>query len=144
LLFVADSIQKAHAYVPIQDYVNGNYLKSARVDQAAKNKTQATTNLADDNTNVIQNSTFDNFYLYPNPASDNINVVFTLPQEDLIKFNIYDMSGRSVKAVVNTFSKGENKINLDLSQLSNGIYNLKIETSRNCFNRKVIIRRNQN
>lgn len=59
--------------------------------------------------------------VYPNPASDNINIV--LDQEETVNAVIYDMSGRKVHDI--QLHSGINSV--DISNLSNGVYILRAD-----------------
>lgn len=59
--------------------------------------------------------------VYPNPASDNINIV--LDQEETVNAVIYDMSGRKVRDI--QLHSGINSV--DISNLSNGVYILRAD-----------------
>jgi len=62
-------------------------------------------------------------YIYPNPASDKINIIFN--GENSTKANIYNILGVQIKETALT--KGNNTI--DIKTLPNGIYFIKIEGS---------------
>ncbi|AWI25915.1 T9SS type A sorting domain-containing protein [Flavobacterium pallidum] len=67
--------------------------------------------------------------VYPNPASDFINMDFTLPQDDKVTFGLFDISGKKVVTLVSNtdFPAGLNSIKLNLpATLSKGIYFLRI------------------
>lgn len=59
--------------------------------------------------------------VYPNPASDNINIV--LDQEETVNAVIYDMSGRKIRDI--QLHSGINSV--DISNLSNGVYILRAD-----------------
>ena len=65
--------------------------------------------------------------VFPNPSIDNINIEINTD----FKFKIYDSYGRIVKI-------GTNEKNIDIQDLSNGWYILKIETNFTNFNYQII------
>lgn len=69
--------------------------------------------------------------IYPNPASHEILVPFTLTQGELVNIWIYDMSGRAVMQPVNDafYEIGQHTISIPLSsELNAGVYTLRFET----------------
>lgn len=69
------------------------------------------------------------FYLYPNPAS---NLISLNINKDFNKLEIYNVSGQLIKK-----SDNSNKV-IDISELSNGIYLLKVYSDNNIFSSKFI------
>jgi predicted alpha/beta superfamily hydrolase len=80
-------------------------------------------------TNTIHYSTKP--ILYPNPVEDVVNVHFNSPQE-IKSIYIYDVTGR----LMLNLSIGSDTINL--SELSAGIYNVVIDTSKGMFSSKLV------
>lgn len=85
------------------------------------------------NTEVIASTTPGSFALlqnYPNPWSETTTVTFTLPEACEISLGIYDISGRLVKEVAcGYYQSGEHQLTLDNSQLSSGVYVLRLSNS---------------
>lgn len=89
---------------------------------------ELTTSISDFNDNKIN--------IYPNPTSGKVTVNlpnFTKPY----KVSITDISG---KTVVNQLSIVDNKLELDLSQLSKGIYTISIISENEIFSQKLIVK----
>lgn len=72
--------------------------------------------------------------VYPNPTTGIVNLV---SGKNIDNVNVYDVSGRLVKTV-NKISS--DKSVLDLSNLANGTYILKIQTDKKVVTKKVIIK----
>ena len=72
----------------------------------------------------VEELTFDDFVIYPNPASDylQINSPFALQSEDI---EVYDLVGK--RQIIN-FDSSSNKI--ELGNFSSGIYILNIKTDK--------------
>ena len=60
--------------------------------------------------------------IFPNPASDQINVK---SEHEILKLSITNVMGKKVKSIPNTKQKN---LQVDISDLSDGHYNIKIET----------------
>lgn len=66
--------------------------------------------------------------LYPNPASDNVQVSLTEVIENINKIVFYDMLGKTVKTVPVI---SNDNITVDISDLSKGVYLVEINTENN-------------
>jgi hypothetical protein len=71
------------------------------------------------------------FNVYPNPASDNANVTFTLLANNKVSITVYDILGKVVTNLSqeNNFEKGNNVVKLNTSELSSGIYFVAISVN---------------
>lgn len=65
--------------------------------------------------------------LYPNPVKDKTTISFSLQHSSSIIANITNASGLLIKTFNQRYTKGEHKMNLDLSMLSAGSYNLQLK-----------------
>ena len=75
--------------------------------------------------NDIQSS-LESFIVYPNPASDVLNVSLKLTSSANPIAQIYNFSGQLVYSENFGLSKGENQIKLNVSTLTTGMYTLRI------------------
>ncbi|WP_020535574.1 Omp28-related outer membrane protein [Lewinella cohaerens] len=67
--------------------------------------------------------------LFPNPARDRLNFSFTLAQDTPASMLIYDAMGRLVSNLgVQDYSAGHHELDYDVSNLSPGIYYLKMQS----------------
>lgn len=84
---------------------------------------------------VAQNQTEDNFFLgFPNPAADSITIVHSLKNGETGLLQIFDTNGKKVmeKNIIGTSAE----INIDISDLSHGIYIYKLNGKTNRFIKK--------
>ncbi len=93
-----------------------------------------------------RNSGNENISVYPNPANDILNVEFLLESQAECSFLLSDVTGRIVKIIPEKrFETGKGKLQISISDLTNGLYNLKvkIDYKNGSFEylRKVIINR---
>lgn len=80
-----------------------------------------------------------NVITYPNPASENATVQFSLNTEADIRINIYDLKGRLVlKSDRGKLSAGTNSVLIHLGDLPSGIYNCIIEAGAGRYISRVI------
>lgn len=78
-----------------------------------------------------------NFVLYPNPTNSNINVSLLNSSEAINTIEIHDLLGKKIKEVLNSSS---NDVNIDVSDLSKGIYLVQITTQSDLkITKKLII-----
>lgn len=64
--------------------------------------------------------------VYPNPASDILNIAFPANGDDTYSIGIYDITGRLVYKNQYEFTNGFNKIKIPVDNLQNGYYSLLI------------------
>jgi hypothetical protein len=80
--------------------------------------------------------------LNPNPASDNAELHYSLPSQDLVDVAIYDMLGRKVAQVQHgTLPRGSGVIPLDLRAIPNGRYFVRLSTLGDRVTRELVIAR---
>ena len=72
----------------------------------------------------IENLSFENVNVFPNPTNDLINIQLTQELSELTHIEIRDQAGRLVKEI--EFNDG-NLLTINVSELENGIYHLLIQ-----------------
>jgi hypothetical protein len=77
--------------------------------------------------------------VYPNPATNNININFSAPEQEPVTINLIDISGRIVKNVANNFVKGTQTISLDLNDVPAGIYSLQFSSNGYLYSEKIVV-----
>ena len=89
---------------------------------------------------VNQNEFENSISMYPNPASNQINITRQSNNKPIDAVNIYDISGKFVKSVdKNQFSDASSRINIDVSDLSNGTYLVKINSGNLYTTKKMVV-----
>ncbi len=83
------------------------------------------------------------FNVYPNPSSGIANISYTAMHNEQIAIHLYDTQGRLVKTIfTGTALKGvEQNYTIDGSSLREGLYIIKLKTSSETINKKVIFNR---
>lgn len=88
-------------------------------------------------TDVNDNSTFDQFNIYPNPSRSNATISLFLENSDNINISIYDIFGNQISNIFNgLIEKGNHYFELDFNNfnISSGIYYCKINSGKNFKN----------
>ena len=88
-------------------------------------------------------SNHDLLSVHPNPASDMLYLDLALRATSDVRLSITDISGKiCYETDFSSLSSGNHDLSLETSGLVNGIYFLRIETSRDVIVRKIAISRN--
>ncbi|MEP7169010.1 MAG: T9SS type A sorting domain-containing protein [Bacteroidota bacterium] len=71
------------------------------------------------------------FSMYPNPAGNEINFEYLLPNPSEVTLTLMDLNGKEVKILINRLSQesGLNHFNADISYLKDGIYTYRLVTA---------------
>jgi len=89
---------------------------------------------------LIENEFSETINIYPNPASDKITVTFDANDASAKQVVIYDLSGKELKAInTNTMNTSYDKLEIDLQNLSNGTYFVKVDSDINSATKKIVI-----
>ena len=88
---------------------------------------------------VDNHSGLDDMSVYPNPATDNLFLKFSLQNESKIAVKMLDMAGKTV--LVDAFEgvPGENQRTMNVSNVKSGLYILQIETGNGRAIQKVLV-----
>ena len=65
--------------------------------------------------------------LYPNPVSNELNLVINSTQRDNIKWQIIDVSGRIINNQIRQVTTGGNNFAIDVTRMAKGVYFLSIQ-----------------
>jgi hypothetical protein len=76
--------------------------------------------------------------LYPNPATNQLNIAINQLQEGLVELSIVDVIGQVVYKEDKHLTIQKNILNIDLSNLPSGMYILMINGSRSAYQNKFI------
>ena len=119
-------------YTPV---VNGQYTVIVTDANGCKSleSTKVTTNVG-----IDEAGTEANVGIFPNPNTGEFYVQFELTQPTDLVFNLIDMTGKSVYSLKSKGNSGLFKQQIDISQLSAGVYTLKIQAGKNTISKKII------
>ncbi|MCD6366277.1 MAG: T9SS type A sorting domain-containing protein [Bacteroidales bacterium] len=90
---------------------------------------------------VPQKPVFDELTLYPNPASDFVNIDFELDSYQQVSLSVFNLKGQKVisKEITNQ-TVGQNHIQVNVKDLSKGVYLVKLQTGSKSKIKKLIIK----
>jgi hypothetical protein len=77
--------------------------------------------------------------VYPNPASDQVHLDFSLPEKSHVKIDLYSGNGQLNKTISNDiFESGNQSTTFELNTISRGIYWIKLTTEKDTQTLKLI------
>jgi len=77
---------------------------------------------------------------YPNPFNPTTNITFALPKSGIVTLKVYDVLGKEVASLVNSFTNaGTHIVPFDASALSSGVYIYKITTGDFTDSKKMVL-----
>ncbi len=77
---------------------------------------------------------------YPNPFNPTTNITFALPKAGNITLKVYDILGREVMTIVNSYvNAGTHIVPFDASSLSSGVYIYKINAGEFTDSKKMVL-----
>ena len=84
-----------------------------------------------------------NFFLeqnFPNPFNPSTTISFSIPEQSLVKLEVFNTLGEKVTTLVNeNLSKGNYKYSWDATELSSGIYFYRMETATFSQSKKMLL-----
>ena len=82
-------------------------------------------------------------YIYPNPVNGNSKIDYFLSKQQHITIDLYNIRGQKISNLFSGLCKsGRNEISLNIANLSNGIYFLKLEKNEyKSITKKIVILR---
>ncbi|MBF31253.1 MAG: hypothetical protein CL529_08770 [Aequorivita sp.] len=93
-----------------------------------------------DGTVGVEDFTFDNFSVYPNPSNGTFNLTFKPASNDKIEISLYDLRGRAINqytfddvSATSTFSK-----QLEYSYIESGMYFLVVKNGNKITTKKIV------
>lgn len=88
-------------------------------------------------TSINEHKKDENLVIYPNPATDIINLVAEIYSYERIVLEIYDISGRKLQTIdKGNLLKGKHYFNIDISKLSQGVYLINVSSQNKKISNK--------
>jgi PKD repeat protein len=80
--------------------------------------------------------------IYPNPASDRINIVMNLKAGETVRVEIFNQMGQMISSMNKSLDRGKTLLTLPLQGMAPGFYNLRISSEKGMnISRKLLIAR---
>ncbi|HZW37884.1 MAG TPA: YCF48-related protein [Ignavibacteriaceae bacterium] len=77
---------------------------------------------------------------YPNPFNPNSIIKFSIPIEDMVTIELYNVLGEKVKVLYNEYSSaGTKEINFNASELPSGVYIYKMKAGEFISSKKMVL-----
>lgn len=80
---------------------------------------------------IEENNLFTHFSTYPNPVSDNLNFTLSANESFDIEIKIVNTLGSTIKTESKTILSGENKFQINMSELESGFYFVEMSRQEN-------------
>ncbi|MBV6478582.1 MAG: hypothetical protein HGGPFJEG_01337 [Ignavibacteria bacterium] len=109
-------------------YKDSSTVAHGNVQQAIEESVIGTTGINANNEIPSEYSLSQNF---PNPFNPVTNIKFTIPEDGLVSFKIYDIMGREVENYINDIlPRGSYNVQVDGSKLSSGVYYYELRAEK--------------
>ena len=77
---------------------------------------------------------------YPNPFNPATVIKYSIPQDQQVKLNVYNLLGQNVVTLVNGMQKaGQHEVNFNASNLASGVYFYKLEAGTRSSIKKMLL-----
>ncbi|MEM7101478.1 MAG: FG-GAP-like repeat-containing protein [Bacteroidota bacterium] len=91
-------------------------------------------------TNVEDLEVISGIELFPNPASERLNISFNSEGTDAVMIQLYDILGREIaRDEMNNIVRGQNDHQMDVSALPSGVYTVRFTVNERSAGLKVIV-----
>lgn len=117
-----------------------NAISNFREDEVQKVTLDTPVYTSQNKHQIESKNTRPNFKIFPNPAKDEVHLVFQTPSTKLSILHIYDIVGNLV--ISQTLDSHTQNAILDVGFLSNGTYLLKVQDGKNFATKKLLIHKN--
>ena len=88
----------------------------------------------------IADNTLSGMHLYPNPASDVVNVIFSSQETANAQLTIFNLMGQQVYSENIAIAEGDNVVRINTSNFQAGVYMVNIKSNQGTTTQKLIVR----
>ncbi len=82
------------------------------------------------------------FSVYPNPAGQMTTVSFANAVKEQVTLQVFNMQGAAVLSLpVKEYTSGQHELEVDCSNFTPGVYNIRLTTGSKVFNEKITVKR---
>lgn len=123
------SIALSYQFTDLEPLVGNAYYRLKQIDKDGK--------VTYSNIVVIRYNSSGNIEIagiYPNPVKEVLNVKLVAPKTEEVRLLITDVSGKLLKQLNTTIVVGDNNIAIPVSQLTSGVYLIKVICANGCEN----------
>jgi len=89
---------------------------------------------------AIADNTLEGMKLYPNPASQNVNIAFSSTEMAEGMLTVYNLMGQVIYSESIAIAEGANLVNVNTNAFSAGVYTVNIKTNKGTSTQKLIVR----
>lgn len=90
-----------------------------------------------ENSEIVENS----FIIYPNPASNDVNISFAISQNGKYSISLLDLTGKTILNIPTTnYSEGTNFAQINVTSLSKGIYFVRLDGANSSKVTKLMVK----
>ena len=129
----SSSTMHTYSYVDNDDTPGDCYYRLSQTDFDNK-----TTQFAPIRINCSENAAFNFVGVLPNPAHDEVNVLFTSVTEDPVTIYVTDVAGKQLLSKEIQAQLGLNTVRISLQEFSSGIYFMGLNNGRKSFVKKIV------
>lgn len=90
-------------------------------------------------TSIGQNTKANSLRAFPNPAKTQVQLSFHLSSTEKVAIRLYNALGQAVKDLRGTYNAGNQNLDIDLSDLSAGIYQVQLQSSNGQNHLKLVV-----
>jgi len=90
-------------------------------------------------TSIYENDNSEMIDVYPNPADELLNIMVNVQVIDEVLIQIINMQGQVISSLKSKNTGGDSIYNLDLRNLGNGVYIVRITNGNSVFNKRIAI-----
>jgi len=125
---------KANYHSPLMTILNTTQIGGSYTNKAVSYSPKQTATSTQITTRV-ENS----LQLYPNPATNDLNIEYTSANNEEVRISLYDLLGKEVVVITDRFMQGRQNINYNTSTLPKGLYLLRVRSGGETITRKIEI-----
>lgn len=81
----------------------------------------------------------DELQLYPNPASDLLNISYTTKGSEKVTVGLYDLMGREVAEIATKQGKGQQQIQFNTASYPEGVYIVRLQTGSEIITKNITL-----
>ena len=81
---------------------------------------------------------FSDFAIFPNPTSSDVTIQLSSKEDSSVKLSVVNAQGQVMRRFIKPLERGENTIQIDLSEFTSGVYNLIFDDNGSVTTHRII------